>query len=169
MAADEIRSTIAPIQLRRPGSTKTLLRCLSYLRPYWPLVAGSYVLVLANNGVMIALPQVVRSIVDQGIRAGDMTTIRWGVLILMALVLVQGVFTFLSGRWTEVASQNVAYDLRNAIHHKLQSLSFSYHDRAETGQLLARAVGDVDRIRFLTGRAFVRMATVAVLIVGGKR
>jgi ATP-binding cassette subfamily B protein len=64
-----------------------------------------------------------------------------------------------------VASQTVAYDLRNAIHDKLQSLSFSYHDRSETGQLLARSVGDVDRIRFLTGRAFLRMITVTVLII----
>jgi ATP-binding cassette subfamily B protein len=60
----------------------------------------------------------------------------------------------------------VAYDLRNDIHAKLQSLSFSYHDRAESGQLLARAVGDVDRVRFLTGRAFVRLIEVSTLIVG---
>ena len=74
-------------------------------------------------------------------------------LALLALTLVKGVLTFFQGRWTEVASQGVAYDLRNAIHRKLPALSFSYHDRAETGQLLSRAVQDVDRIRFLTGRA----------------
>jgi ATP-binding cassette subfamily B protein len=60
----------------------------------------------------------------------------------------------------------VAYDLRNAIHAKLQSLSFSYHDQAETGQLLTRAISDVDRVRFLTGRAFLRLIEVTVLIVG---
>ena len=60
----------------------------------------------------------------------------------------------------------MAYDLRNEIHDKLQSLSFSYHDRAETGQLLARAVGDVDRVRFLSGRALIRLVDTVVLIVG---
>ena len=82
------------------------------------------------------------------------------------LLVVRGVFTFLNGRWTEVASQNVAYDLRNAIHDKLQSLSFSYHDRAETGQLLTRAISDVDRIRFLTGRAVLRVVEVITLVLG---
>jgi ABC-type multidrug transport system fused ATPase/permease subunit len=84
----------------------------------------------------------------------------------MSVTLIKGAFTFLYGRWTEIASQNVAYDLRNAIHGKLQSLSFSYHDRAETGQLLTRAIGDVDRLRFLTGRALVSLSQLLVLILG---
>jgi ATP-binding cassette subfamily B protein len=139
---------------------------MSYLRPYWPFVLGSYLLLLINNGVSLAIPQIIRSIVDQGIRGGDIDVIQWGVLILMGLTLLRGAFTFLSGRWTEVSSQSVAYDLRNAIHAKLQSLSFSYHDQAETGQLLTRAISDVDRVRFLTGRAFLRLIEVIVLIVG---
>jgi ABC-type multidrug transport system fused ATPase/permease subunit len=143
-----------------------LWRCMSYLRPYWPFVLGSYLLLLINNGVSLAIPQIIRSIVDQGIRGGDIDVIQWGVLILMGLTLLRGAFTFLSGRWTEVSSQSVAYDLRNAIHAKLQSLSFSYHDQAETGQLLTRAISDVDRVRFLTGRAFLRLIEVIVLIVG---
>lgn len=156
----------APIQLRRPGTTKIVGRCLRYLRPYWHYTVISYLLLLSNSGITLLIPQIIRTMVDQGIRGGQLATIRRGTLGLLGLVLVRGLFTFLSGRWTEVASQSVAYDLRNAIHDKLQSLSFSYHDQAETGQLLARAVGDVDRVRFLTGRAFIRLIEVVVLIVG---
>ena len=154
-----------PIQLRRPGDTRVLLRCMGYLRPYWRHVVGSYLILLINNGITLSVPLIVRSIVDEGIAGGASDLIWRGVLSILGLTLISGLFTFLSGRWTEVASQSVAYDLRNAIHNKLQSLSFSYHDRSETGQLLARSVGDVDRIRFLTGRAFLRMVTVTVLIV----
>ena len=57
----------------------------------------------------------------------------------MGLTAVKGVLAFLQGRWSEVVSQNVAFDLRNAIHAKLSDLSFAYHDRTETGQLLSRA------------------------------
>jgi ABC-type multidrug transport system fused ATPase/permease subunit len=162
MKAEEI----APIELRRAASLRVLLRCLGYLRPYWRFVAGSYVLLLINNGITLSMPLIIRHIVDQGIRGDSVGTIQWGVLALLGLALGRGVFIFLSGRWTEVASQSVAYDLRNAIHDKLQSLSFSYHDRAETGQLLARAIGDVDRLRFLTGRAFVRLTEITTLLLG---
>jgi ABC-type multidrug transport system fused ATPase/permease subunit len=157
---------VTPIQLHHPGTKEVMARALKYLQPYWQHTVFGYVLLLANNGITLAMPQVIRTMVDQGIRGGQIGVVRWGALGLFSLVLTRGVFTFLSGRWTEVASQNVAYDLRNEIHDKLQSLSFSYHDRAETGQLLARAVGDVDRVRFLTGRALIRLVDTMVLIVG---
>ncbi|NLF00167.1 MAG: ABC transporter ATP-binding protein, partial [Anaerolineales bacterium] len=155
-----------PIQFRKAGAWPILRRCMGYLRPYGALVSGSYALQLATNGISLALPLVIRSVIDQGIRGGDVPFIRIGTGILLLLTVVRGVFTFLSGRWTEVASQNVAYDMRNALHAKLQSLSFSYHDQVETGQLLVRAITDVDRIRFLTGRAFVRLAEIFTLILG---
>ncbi|MCX7681580.1 MAG: ABC transporter ATP-binding protein/permease [Anaerolineae bacterium] len=148
------------------ASGQVLQRCLSYLRPYWPFVVASYLLLLVNNGITLEIPLVIRSIVDRGIKGGEYETILRGTLMLIGLALARGLFTYLSGRWTEAASQNVAYDLRNAIHDKLQSLSFSYHDRAETGQLLTRAISDVDRVRFLTGRAIVRLVEVTVLVVG---
>jgi len=158
--------SVSPIQLRRPGGVRILRRCLAYLRPYWPYVAGAYLFLLLNNGISLAMPLVIRSIVDQGIRAQNADLIRWGVLVLIGITLLRGIFTYFFGRWTEVASQTVAYDLRNAIHQKLQSLSFSYHDRSEAGQLLARAIGDVDRVRFLTGRAVLRLVEVLTLIIG---
>lgn len=151
---------------KAPPAMKTLWRCMSYLRPYWKYVAGSYILLMATNGVTLAAPLIIQYIVDSGISTGDLNAIGRGSAALMLVTLIRGVMTFLNGRWTEVASQNVAYDLRNAIHDKLQSLSFSYHDRSETGQLLTRAVSDVDRIRFLTGRAVLRVIEAITLVAG---
>jgi ABC-type multidrug transport system fused ATPase/permease subunit len=155
-----------PLQLRRPGTGRILLRCMSYLRPHWPYVAGSYAMLLARNGITLAVPLIIRRVVDQGISGGDLSVIQRGTLALIGLTVLRGLSVFFSGRWTETASQNVSYDLRNAIYGKLQSLSFSYHDQTETGQLLARAVGDVDRVRFLAGRAVLSLVEVIVLIIG---
>ena len=155
-----------PIEIHLPGTRRSLMRALSYLRPYRALVIACYLLMLATNGISLSMPLIIRAIVDQGIRGGDASVIRLGAATLMGLTLVRGVFAFLTGRWTEIASQNVAYDLRNGLHDRLQSLSFSYHDRAETGQLLSRGIGDVDRVRFLTGRALLRLAEVVTLVVG---
>jgi ATP-binding cassette subfamily B protein len=157
---------VTSVRAQLPRGGQVLARCLRYLRPYWAYSAGGYVLLLVNNGISLFTPLIIRNIVDQGIRGNDTGVIQWGTLLLLTLALVKGAFMFLYGRWTEVASQNVAYDLRNAIHDKLQSLSFSYHDRAETGQLLTRAISDVDRVRFLTGRAMLSLSQLIVLILG---
>jgi ATP-binding cassette subfamily B protein len=139
---------------------------MGYLRPYWGYVVGAYASLLITDAVTLALPLIISYVVDSGISKGDTTVILQGTAGLLLLTIIRGIFTFLNGRWTEVASQNVAYDLRNAINDKLQSLSFSYHDRAETGQLLTRAISDVDRIRFLTGRAVLRVVEVVTLVIG---
>src|SRR4029078_11103222 len=57
-------------------------------------------------------------------------------------------------------------DLRNALHRKFAELSFSYHDRTRTGQLLSRTMQDVERVRFVTGRAFLRLGDSPVLMLG---
>jgi ATP-binding cassette subfamily B protein len=130
------------------------------------LTAGAYLALLVINTLALIIPQFIRWIVDRGIRDQDSRLLGWAVLALLGLTLVKGGLSFVQGRWTEIASQSVAYDLRNAIHQKLAALSFSYHDRTETGQLLSRAMQDVERIRFLTGRALLRIVEGASLLLG---
>ncbi len=154
------------LTLRKPGTVHILLRCYSYLRPYWRLMIGAYLALLLITLFNITIPQLIRWIVDKGIRQQDTYALAWSVLALVGLTLAKGGLTFVQGRWTETASQGVAYDLRNAIHKKLSTLSFSYHDRTQTGQLLSRAVQDVERIRFLTGRASLRLIDSVVLLSG---
>lgn len=152
----------SPIKIR----SHYVVRAMACLKPYWYLIVGSYMLVLAVNGVNIWMPIVIRGVVDDGIRARTLEAITSGVILLIGMAVAKGLFTYLTGIWTESASQSVAYDIRNRFHEKLQSLSFSFHDEAEAGQLLARSVQDVDRIRFLTGRAFMHLIQMSTLIVG---
>jgi ABC-type multidrug transport system fused ATPase/permease subunit len=155
-----------PLPVHTPGTGHILLRCFSYLRPYWRWTAGAYLALLGINALALTIPQFIRWIVDRGIGGRDARLLGWSVLALLGLTVLKGGLTFVQGQWTETASQSVAYDLRNAIHRKLADLSFSYHDRTETGQLLSRAVQDVERIRFVTGRAFLRLTDGAVLLMG---
>jgi ATP-binding cassette subfamily B protein len=144
---------------------RILWRAFGYLRPYRPLVIGTYLIMIIINALSLVIPQFFRLIIDRGIRQQDTPFLGWAVLGLLGLTLVKGIFTYFQGRWTEVASQTVAYDLRNAIQNKLTVLPFSYHDRTEAGQLLSRAIQDVERIRFLTGRAAFRIIDGAFLLL----
>ena len=118
-----------------------------------------------TNGLAVIIPQTIRWIIDAGVIQQNMQILMSSLLGLLVLTLVKGLVDFTLGRWTEVASQGVAYDVRNAIFEKLSSLSFSYHDTAQTGQLLARSISDVERIRFLTGRAILRLFQSSTLML----
>ena len=110
-------------------------------------------------------PQLIRWTIDQGISASNTNLLALAVGGLLVLVVIKGVITYYEGLWTEVASQNVAFDLRNELQSKITSLSFSFHDQAESGDLLSRAIQDVDRVRFLTGRASFRVIEGVVLML----
>ncbi len=145
--------------------SQILWRCYGYLRPHWLLSLGGYILLFVINALSLLSPQLMRGIVDRGIENKDLQYLSLMVLALIGLSVVQGVLGYFQGRWIEQASQNVAYDLRNQIYKKVSSLSFSYHDRTETGQLLARVMHDVDRLRFLNGRASMRLIEGVVMLV----
>lgn len=147
------------------GDLYLLRRCFSYLRPFRAYVWGIYGLMVAINLINVAIPQFIRSIVDQGIIAQDLALVGWMVLGLLSITAVKGLFIYLQGIWTEISSQGVAYDLRNAVQRQLTRLSFSFHDQTEAGQILSRTLQDVERIRFLTGRAVLRLVEGSVQLV----
>ena len=155
-----------PAPLPGGGSARVLARCLAYLRPYGRMTLCVYLTLVGINALTLAIPQFIRWIVDRGIGGKDTRLLLESVIALLLLTLAKGALTFWQGRWTEQASQSVAYDLRNALHRKFAELSFSYHDRTRTGQLLSRTMQDVERVRFVTGRAFLRLVDSTVLMLG---
>jgi ATP-binding cassette subfamily B protein len=124
---------------------------------------GSLLLVTAAN---LIIPQIIRWVIDGGITAGQMRVIIWGALGLVGVALVRGVFNFTQGYWSEKASQNVAFDVRNALFDQIQSLSFSYHDRAQTGQLMTRLTSDVEMVRQFTGMGLFQFINALIMILG---
>jgi ABC-type multidrug transport system fused ATPase/permease subunit len=144
---------------------RILLRCFSYLRPHWKLTVGAYLMMFLIDGISMLNPQLIRWTIDNGINANSTYILTLAVVALLALVSIKGVFTYFEGLWTEIASQSVAYDLRNELQRKITLLSFSFHDQSEAGDLLSRAIQDVERIRFLTGRAAFRVIEGVVLMI----
>lgn len=154
------------LQKKEPSKDwKIRKRCFAYLRPYWRLVAGGYILLMIINGLTMLNPQLIRLIVDRGMDGGDLSFLSWAVFALLVLTIISGVLSYFQGSWVETGSQSVAYDLRNQLYAKLSELSFAYHDRTEAGQLLARAMQDVDRLRFLNGRATMRLLESSIMLV----
>ena len=88
-----------------------------------------------------------------------------GVAILI-FAIVRGLFAFLQTFTAERNSQSVAFDLRNELFAKIQNLSFSYHDRTQTGQLMVRATDDVEKVRLFIGQGLL-MAVGALILLSG--
>lgn len=65
----------------------------------------------------------------------------------VGLALFEGLFTFISGRLAAQTAEGVVFRLRNYLYDHIQRLSFSYHDKKPTGDLVQRCSSDVDALR----------------------
>jgi len=114
----------------------------------------------------LAVPALLQRIIDQGIAGRNVPLIITLSAMMIGVALVRAVFSFLQGFLSEKASQGIAFDLRNELYAKIQSLSFSYHDRSQTGQLMTRATSDVEGVRMFAGMAFVQIISSLVMLIG---
>ncbi len=86
------------------------------------------------------------------------------VIIIVIFAATRAIFSFVQAYMAEKTSQGVAFDFRNEIFAKVQRLSFSYHDRNQTGQLMVRATDDVEKLRMFIAQGLV-LATQAFLLL----
>jgi ATP-binding cassette subfamily B protein len=87
-------------------------------------------------------------------------------LTVIVFAIARGGFTFLQMYMSQVLSQNIAFELRNDLFSKIQRLSFSYHDRNRTGQLMIRATDDVERLRIFLAQGLLMALQAFVLLTG---
>ena len=86
-------------------------------------------------------------------------------LSFVGLALVQGVFTYLSGQLAGKTAESVAQRLRNYMYDHIQRLSFVYHDKTRTGELIQRATSDIDAIRRFFATEAIGFGRISMLFL----
>ncbi|HZT06952.1 MAG TPA: ABC transporter ATP-binding protein [Chloroflexota bacterium] len=154
------------------------LRILAYRRKYWFTLAIAYLCLLASTAVDLTVPELIRRVIDCGIRAtgtvhgacptgvSQLDLVKGAALLVVGLTAFKGAFLFGQQYLAEYGAQATAYDIRNDLYRHLQRLSFSWHDRAQSGALMARATSDVEQLRWFTGRSFLQLAQFVCLGIG---
>ena len=87
-------------------------------------------------------------------------------LIVVLFAVARGLFTFAQAYMSQALSQNIAFELRNDLFAKIQRLSFSYHDKNRTGQLMIRATDDVEKLRIFIGQGLLIALQSFILLTG---
>ncbi|MFP4345484.1 MAG: ABC transporter ATP-binding protein [Anaerolineales bacterium] len=152
---------------RPKGSVGTiLLRLVRYMRPHAGLLAGVTVAAGLTTLAELAPPIIIRQTVDRLISDGESRSIWWAAAGLLLLALVQGGIDFLRLYLTAVMGQRIVFEIRNAVFEHLSRLSFSFYDRARSGDLMSRVTADVDALNTFFGRAAVIVLTNVLTLVG---
>lgn len=143
-----------------------ILRMMRYLRPYRRQAIWSYGALILAILLQLAVPLLVRQIINSAITAGDRRFLGLAAAGIVLVTLGQSTFMYTRSYWLQYLAERVAFDCRNEMYMHLERLSFSFYDTAQTGQLLSRATEDVNNIRrfFMFG---LRMAVQSSLLLIG--
>ncbi|HEX9597031.1 MAG TPA: ABC transporter transmembrane domain-containing protein, partial [Anaerolineales bacterium] len=86
-------------------------------------------------------------------------------LAFVGLAVIQGVFTYASGTLAGRTAEAVARRLRNYLYDQIQRLSFSYHDKTKTGELIQKVTSDVDAVRRFISQEAIEFGRILMLFL----
>jgi ABC-type multidrug transport system fused ATPase/permease subunit len=153
-----------------------LIRLYGFFRPYKKQLILSIVSVFLAGAFGMLSPLMVQFAISWGLNPqyeGDRVigidgnmfalTLACGALILFAVG--RGLAAFGQQYLSQKIGQDAAYDIRNAIYNNLQSLSYAYHDKVQTGQVMSRITQDVESIRNFPGQGILRLLYIGVMLL----
>jgi len=102
--------------------------------------------------------------IQDGVPMGDKSVLVWYGVAIVVISLLRGAFSYGQTYVGEWLASKVSYDLRNDIYNHLQRLSFAYHDKSQTGQIMSRATQDVEAVRMFISMGILRIAYLIILM-----
>ncbi len=126
---------------------RILWRIVRYALRHKRLFTVTYVAMAGSIFALLLIPRLVGNAIDTALESGSRTDLLLQAGAIVALAAVQGVLRYIDEYTAEIVVQRVGREIRSDIFQKLQSLSYGFHDRQRTGDLMSRATADVDSAR----------------------
>ncbi|PWH12024.1 MAG: ABC transporter ATP-binding protein [Anaerolineae bacterium] len=143
-----------------------LLRLRFAIRPYLPQIAVSMLNLTALTGLSLYIPAIIRDVIDEGLLRAEQGFLVRAALLLLGLGLLTAALNGFQRYLSEWISGHIGYDIRNRLYNHIQNLSFSFHDHAQTGQLISRCIEDVRSVQQFIGSSIVELSQLILLLFG---
>ncbi|MEO8539419.1 MAG: ABC transporter ATP-binding protein [bacterium] len=120
---------------------------LRQLRAQWVTLATAFSAGLSWGLLRLVVPVITGLTIDKAIVKHDQHLLVRLVLLLVVVVAFQAVFAGMRRYWTMRTSYRIEANLRMELYDRVNRLSFDYHDRTATGQLMSRGSADLHEIQ----------------------
>ena len=149
------------------GTFAAIRRLYPYAKPAMPRVYLGMVSALLAGLVALLIPQVLRGLVDGPLQAGDVSQIWPAFLIVLGLGILEAIMIALRRWFVLTPGTHIEARMRNGLYEQLQELPVGFHDRWPSGQLLSRAVSDLNLIRrWISFGLVLLVVNVLTILVG---
>jgi ATP-binding cassette subfamily B protein len=155
-------------QGRAKGRSLAPLRALlPFLRPFRFRIAAATAALIVSSGATLVLPAALRSLIDQGFSAAQISAISHYFLLFIAAAGVLGIATAIRFYFVTWIGERVIADLRKAVFANVIGLSPVFFEVTRTGEVLSRLTADTTLIQTVIGSSVSVAARNFVMFVGG--
>ncbi len=152
--------------LQEAQALRVLWRLVPFLREERLRALGALSAMLAGAGVQLLIPHLMQRILDEGIAQGREDRVLALGAGLLGLGLARAGLAAAELLLSAYVTESTARRLRLSLYARLQRLAFSFHDQAQTGQLLTRLVQDINLIRDFLGNTLLSLLAALLLLLG---
>jgi ABC-type multidrug transport system fused ATPase/permease subunit len=144
---------------------KSLLRVLTYIRPYWGLAALTFAAATTAAAIELLPPWLMKIIIDDVIGGHRPGILPWVIAGLLGAHVGKNVASSIRIRFNNTLEQRVIYDLRDQVFTALQRLSISYYENRSTGEIMNRVNNDVEHVEriFIDGIESLLMSSLTLI------
>jgi ATP-binding cassette subfamily B multidrug efflux pump len=161
------RHMMRNVQEEKPHDTGEALRRLaSYMGPFRLQLLGVAALLIGGTLLQLAAPYLIGRAVDEFITVADRSGLTATMLLLLGAYLGSWGASFGQFYVMTIVGNNVLYALRSQIFDRVQTLSLTFFDRHEAGDLMSRLTNDVDTIAQVLNAGLVQTIGSSLIIVG---
>ncbi len=115
--------------------------------------------------LLLVTPYLISEVIDVGLSSGQISVLLLlGGLLILASIF-RGAASYMQTYIAESLAQRVTYKLRRELQERVQSLSFAYHDKSQTGNLMSRGTTDIEAIRFFINMGSLRLVYNIILLL----
>ncbi|MFC2014589.1 ABC transporter ATP-binding protein [Chloroflexota bacterium] len=144
---------------------RVILRLTVFVRKYWGWLLLAFGALVASTVFNLIIPRMIGNAIDNSLSSGERSVLFVAAGVVVGSAILRGLAEYANRYIAEAVSQKVAYDIRNAIFDQLQRLSFAFHDKAQTGQLMSRATVDVEAVRMFFGMGLVGIVQMVIMLI----
>ena len=145
--SDSTKTSIKNVQVPAlsPPKRKTLLRLLSYLKPYWWALLLTVIGFAINAATEIWIAKLLQYITD-AINQNDQSKQDWFPILIIGLFFVRGLGSFLGNYYSALVSRNLVYELRVQVFNKLLRLPSAFYLANPAGTISSKLIFDVEQV-----------------------
>jgi ATP-binding cassette subfamily B protein len=147
---------------------RSISRLYPHVRPIIPRLLLGLLCALMASVVALAIPQVLRVLVNESLQPGGATEAVWiSASVILVLGIAEAGLVALRRQFVINPATTVETNMRVSLYHHLQDLTVSFHDRWGSGQLLSRAMTDLNFLRrWMAFGAIMLVVTTLTVIIG---